>query len=161
MEEERKTPAHVELTKDAGEQAEKTGGLIAPGMIKSASVTIAETEIPLWYDLRAQIQIEEELEMSYDTLRETINNLKNPLNTKTVIQAIRILGNRGLAKNGEKVRLTDEWLYDHVRQPDMLAYKIALLGALTAGWYMETDDSTQGEIDLGLMEIRKKKEKMG
>lgn len=161
MNEEKKTPAHVELTKDAGKEIEQNGGMITPGMVKQATVTIAGFEIPLWYDLRTQIRIDEEMEMSHETLRESVDNLKNATNTKVIVNAIRIMGNRGLERAGEKVRLTEEWLLDHIEMYNMLAYKIAIIGAMTAGYYMESDENKGGEIDLGLMEIRKKKEKTG
>jgi hypothetical protein len=136
-------------------QNEEKGG-ITPDMIAGATVTVGGREIRLVYDLRAQITIDSEIGMDWDELRDCINRLKKAKNTKIVVQCIRILGNRGLQKDGEQPDLTDDWLMDHISLKDMLAYKIAILGVLTAGWYMETDDSQEREIDLGLAELRKK-----
>lgn len=136
-------------------QNEEKGG-ITPDMIAGATVTVGGREIRLAYDLRAQITIDSEIGMDWDELRDCINRLKKAKNTKIVVQCIRILGNRGLQKDGKKPDLTDDWLMDHISLKDMLAYKIAILGVLTAGWYMETDDSQEREIDLGLAELRKK-----
>lgn len=138
--------------KEGSETAEK----ITPAMVRGASVRISGIEIPLAYDLRAQITIEDELGLDWDELRDKINNLKNARNTKLVVRTLRILGNRAAEKAGETPDLTDDWLMDHISLHDMMGYKIAILGVLTAGWYMETDDSADKEIDLGLIEIRKK-----
>lgn len=142
--------ANLELKK------EQDGKPITPDMILGATITVGGREIRLAYDLRAQITIDHDIGMDWDELRDCINKLKNAKNTKTVVQCIRILGNRGLEKAGEKPDLTDDWLMDHVSMKDLLAYKIAILGVLTAGWYMETDNSSETEVDLGLAEIRKK-----
>ena len=142
----------IELTAQAGKDGQPAG----PDSLRNAYVLIAGKTIPLAYDLRTQIVIDEEIGMNYDELWENINKLKKNTNTKTVVQAIRIMGNRGLEKAGEKADLTDDWLMDHIVMRDMLVYKAAMLLTLMNGWYMETDDSDEKEVDVGLMEIRKK-----
>ena len=148
--------AKAELKLKKGAEAAAKGQKITPEMIQGTTVTVGRREIPMAYDVRTQIQIDEEIGMDWDTLRDSINNLKKSVITKTIVKCIRILGNRGLVKDGKEPDLTDEWLLDHIVMKDMLAYRIALLGTLTAGWYMETDDSQDKEIDVGLLEIRKK-----
>lgn len=141
-----------EEIKDAGEDAKE----VTAASLRFPKIKIGEREIPLAYTLRAQIAIDEELEMTWDELRENINQLKGNRNTKKMITAIRILGNAGLQRAGKEPDLTDEWLLDHIRPKDMLAYKVAMLQTLFAGQFMETDRSDEGEVDLGLIEIRKK-----
>lgn len=132
--------------------------MIMPGMIKRTSVIIGGREIPLYYDVRAQIQIDDEMELSYDELREKLKGARNK-NTKITVQAIRILGNRGLVHEGEAGDLTDEWLMDHIAMKDMATYKVALQGAILSGWFMETDNSWNERQDVTLMEINQKKTK--
>lgn len=129
-----------------------------PDAVKNASVNIGGRDIPLYYDVRAQIQIEEELEITYDELRENLNQLKGNPNTKMVISALRILGNRGLVHAGETGDLTDDWITDHIAIAYIRTYKVALLGAIMAGWFMETDNSWNEKQDEVLNEINKKKE---
>lgn len=133
---------------------------ITPEMLKNASIKVGKREIPLYYDLRAQIEFEEELGMTWDELRGSINRLKGNKNTKTVIQTIRIMGNRGLKRAGQEPDLTDDWLLDHILPKNLLEYRVAILETMMAGRYMETEENAdeQGEVDIGLMEIRKKKE---
>lgn len=142
----------LELRKPEDQEQEQ----ITPGMIKETAVTVGGREIPLYYDLRAQIEIDEELEMTYDELNEKLRG-KKP-NTKLTVQAIRILGNRALVHGGGKADLTDDWLIEHISPKDMAAYKVALMAAIMTGWFMETDDSWNERQDVTLNEILKKKE---
>ena len=131
---------------------------ITPEMLKNPSIRIGRREIPLAYNLRAQIAFEEEIGMTWDELRENINQLKGNKNTKTAVKVIRILGNQGLRLDGMDPDLTDDWLLDHIAMKNMLAYKVAILQALFAGRYMESEGSEEDEVDIGLIEIRKKNE---
>ena len=70
------------------------------------------------------------------------------------------MGNRGLKRAGQEPDLTDDWLLDHILPKNLLEYRVAILETMMAGRYMETEENAdeQGEVDIGLMEIRKKKE---
>ncbi len=46
----------------------------------------------------------------------------------------------------------------HIVPANMTAYRIALMGAMTKGWFMETEEATDEEKDDILAEIRKKNE---
>lgn len=145
------------VTKEMQKNAEAPAEVTAAAL-KFPTIKVGKREIPLAYTLRTQIRIEEDLEMTYDELRENVNQLKGNRNTKTTIRTLRILGNAGLERAGKEADLTEEWLTDHIVPKDMLAYKVAILQTLFAGRYMETENSEDGEVDIGLMEIRKKKE---
>ena len=150
--EENITQIAQEEMKSNGEE----GTEVKAASLKFPKIKVGGREIPLAYTLRAQIAIDEDLDMTWDELKENINQLKGNRNTKKMISALRILGNAGLQRAGKEPDLTDEWLLDHVRPRDMLAYKVAMLQTLFAGQFMETDNSDEGEVDLGLLEIRKK-----
>jgi len=148
---ENKTAVELEMAKEG--RAED----ITPERIKNIIVRIGGREITLLYNIRAQIQIDEALEMDFDTLRDELNKRRKP-NTKVVVTALRIMGNMGLRAAGEKPDLTDEWIIDHMVPKDLFSYRVATLTALTKGWYMETDDSADKDQDITLIELRKKNE---
>ena len=145
-------PVEIELRKNDDMQANE----IQPGMIRKISVSIGGRTIPLRYDMTAQMQIEDELMMDFNEFLEAVRKKKN---SRRVISAIRILGNRGLACAGEAADLTEEWLADHIVPMNMKSYQVAVMGATTAGWFMETDaeNNKENEDDI-LAEIRKKNE---
>ena len=128
---------------------------VTPDRIKSVTVRIGGRSIPLLYNVRAQIAIDDALEIDFDSLREELNKRRKP-NTKVVVTALRILGNEGLKAAGETPDLTDNWLMDRIIPKDMFSYRVAALTAVMKGWYMETDDSAEKDIDLTLIELRKK-----
>ncbi len=131
---------------------------ITADRIKNIIVRIGGRQLTLVYNIRAQIQIDEELEMDFDALREELNKRRKP-NTKVVVTALRIMGNMGLRLSGAEPDLTDEWIIDHMIPKDLFSYRVAALTALTKGWYMETDDSADKDQDITLIEIRKKNER--
>ena len=148
---EKKTAVELEMTEEA--KAED----ITPERIKNIIVRIGGRQLTLVYNIRAQIQIDDALEMDFDTLREELNKRRKP-NTKVVVTALRIMGNMGLKMTGKEPDLTDEWIIDHMIPKDLFSYRVAALTALTKGWYMETDDSADKDQDITLIEIRKKNE---
>ena len=74
---------------------------------------------------------------------------------RTVIGLIRLMGNAGLKHAGQEPDLTDEWLIDHIKPGYTTSYRIAVMGAVTAGWFMESDQGEKEQDDV-LAEIRKK-----
>lgn len=152
MKEQKAPTINVEMIKT--EDQENT----RPDAIKSASVTICGREIPLYFDMRAELQIEDEMGMTGIELRENLSQLRKNPNSRNVIAAIRILGNRGYAHAGETGDLTDEWIIDHMSHGFDRVYKTALMLAITAGLFMETDNSWNEKQDEVLNEINKKKE---
>ena len=149
MEKDNKSPVDIEL-RDAADQEKKE---ITPGMIRSVTVTIGNREIPLRYNLRAQERMEEELDMDYADVQTAMGKKKN---TRLAIRAIMILGNEGLERAGEQPDLTEEWLTDHIIPMHMTLYRMAVIGAMTKGWYMENEEDSREEQDDILAEIRKK-----
>ena len=119
-------------------------------------VKIGGREIPLIYNMRTHVKVEEEMGADFYELLDKVN--KGKKNTKTVIEAIRIMGNEGLRSAGEKPDLTTEWLMDNMEPVHATGYRMMALGALIAGWHMETDNSAEEEQDVTLNEIRKKNE---
>lgn len=148
---EKKTSVELEMTE------ETNGGALDPEQIKRVSVRIGGREIPLLYSTRAQIAIDDALEMDFDSLRQELNQRRKP-NMKVVAVALRIMGNEGLRRAGETPDLTDDWVIDHIIPKDAFAYRVAELTALMKGWYMESDNSDEEDVDVTLIEIRKKKE---
>ena len=143
------SPAKIEL-----EEAQENAAPEAPRRVRSVTVKIGGRDIPLKYDMRVQLQIEEELEMDYYELQENLNKKKR--NTGVIMRAIRLMGNEGLRAEGKEPDLTAEWLEEQMRPAYTTDYRIAALGALVAGWYMETDNSYEKKQDVVLNEIRKK-----
>ena len=150
--EQMESAAHIKMATEAHEE----DGRFVPGKVKSASVRIGGREIPLRYDMRVQLQVEEELGTDFYELQNKLN--KDKKSTKTVIGAIRILGNEGLKAAGETPDLTDDWLMDNMVPAQIINYRLAAMAALVAGWYMETDNSYEEKQDVVLNEIRKKNE---
>ena len=145
--------ARVELREDKVDDLSKVKE-ITPGMIKQVDISVGKREIPLRYTLRAQMEMDEELDLSFEEAQEKLKKK----NTKTVVSLMRILGNEGLRLNGKEADLTDEWLTGHIVPVNMTAYRIALMGAMTKGWFMETEEVSEAEQDDILAEIRKKNE---
>ena len=147
-------PVRIDLKDEAAarEAAEKNEP-IAPNMIRGVTVEIGGRTIPLLYNMRVQLQIEEELGMDFSEINE---KLKGKKNTRTVISMILLMGNAGLKKAGQAPDLTEDWLIDHIKPGYTTSYRIAAMGAVTAGWFMETDTKDDTEQDDILAEIRKK-----
>ena len=142
-----KAAVEIELKKGEDEQ-------ITPDRIKGVKVEIGGRMIPLIYTMRVQLGVEREMETDFYTLQDTINKSKRC--TKETIEIIRLMGNEGLRREGKEPDLTTEWLTDNMKPTQMLNYRIAVMGALIEGWYMETDNGEDEEKDLVLDEIRKK-----
>lgn len=151
MNKESKNPVQIDLKEEAKKEENKD---ILLGMIKDVKVTIGGRELVLVYNMRVQMKVEEEMEMDFAELQEKLNKAKR--STKTVIGIIRLMGNEGLRRDGKEPDLTEEWLADHMQPGFMLSYRIAAISAITAGWFMETDNSYNEEQDVTLNEIRKK-----
>ena len=120
------------------------------------SVKIAGQEIPLRYTMRELADMEEAIG-TMDNFRDLI--LKGKRRLRNMTTAIRIMGNSGLEKAGEKGDLTDEWLMDHMDPGRIKAYQIAVLGAFTDGFRMESESQQEQDRDLVLEELERKKEK--
>ena len=129
-----------------------------PKRVKRAFVLISDREIPLRYDLRVQIQVEDELDMDFYGLQDKLIGEDKKIATKTILSALRIMGNAGLRSSGQAPDLTEGWLLENVRLRHLQKYATALMGAMVAGWWMETDDSFNEKHDVVLEEIRKKNE---
>ena len=151
MNKESKNPVQIDLKEEAKKEENKD---IQPGMIKDVKVTIGGRELVLVYNMRVQMKVEEEMEMDFAELQEKLNKAKR--SSKAVIGIIRLMGNEGLRRDGKEPDLTEEWLADHMQPGFMLSYRIAAISAITAGWFMETDNSYNEEQDVTLNEIRKK-----
>ena len=117
------------------------------------SLQIAGREIPLRYTMRELADMEETIG-TMDNFRDLM--LKGSHRLRNMAAAIRIMGNSGLNKAGETADLTDDWLLDHMDPGRLKGYQIAVLGAFTDGFRMETEEDQ--ERDLVLEEIERKKE---
>lgn len=117
------------------------------------SVTVDGREIPLRYTMRELADMEEAIG-TMDQFRDLI--LKGKRRLRNMIVAIRIMGNSGLEHQGKPADLTDEWLLDHMDPNGLKGYQIAVLGAFTLGWKMETEE--EKVHDVTLEEIERKKE---
>lgn len=117
------------------------------------SITVDEREIPLRYTMPELADMEEAIG-TMDNFRDLI--LKGKRRIRNMVAAIRIMGNSGLAHAGQEADLTDEWLLEHMAPGNLRTYQIAVLGAFTDGWKMETSEDTVR--DPTLEEIERKKE---
>ena len=142
----------VHIETDEGRKDED--GLAAPGRVKNVSLKIGGREIPLRYNMRVQLKVEEELGTDFYELQNQLN--KNKLSIKTIIGAVRLMGNEGLKHAGLEPDLTEDWLLDNMVPAQILSYRMAAMAALVAGWHMETDNSFEEKQDVVLNEIRKK-----
>lgn len=124
--------------------------------VNNMAVKIGGRDIPLVYNMRTHVQVQEEMGTDFYELLDQVN--KGRKNTKTVISALRIMGNEGLRLAGEKPDLTEDWLLDNMEPVHEKGYRFFVLGALIDGWKMETDNSDEVEQDETLNEIRKKNE---
>lgn len=116
-------------------------------------ITVAGREIPLRYTMVELADMEEEIG-TMDNFKELI--LKGRRRLRNMASAIRIMGNGGLAHEGQPADLTDEWLLANLDPGKLKSYQIAILAAFTSGWKMETQEETVR--DLVLEEIERKKE---
>lgn len=152
MEMNKESAVHIEMA----EEPKEVNGEMIPGKVRSVEVRIGGRVIPLRYNMRTQLLVEEELGTDFYELQNKLN--KDKKSTKVTIGAIRIMGNEGLKAAGEAPDLTDEWLIDHMSPAKIMDYRLAAMAALVAGWYMETDNSYEEKQDVVLNEIRKKNE---
>lgn len=141
---------------EMAEEPKEVDGELVPGKVRSVQVWIGGRVIPLRYNMRTQLLVEEELGTDFYELQNKLN--KDKKSTKVTIGAIRIMGNEGLKAAGEAADLTDEWLIEHMSPAKIMDYRLAAMAALVAGWYMETDNSYEEKQDVVLNEIRKKNE---
>ena len=116
------------------------------------TIKVGGREIPLRYTMRELADMEEEIG-TMDNFRDLI--IKGKRRLRNMAAAIRIMGNSGLEHSGQTADLTDDWLLDHLEPGRLKGYQIAVLGAFTDGWKMETNEET--ERDLVLEEIERKK----
>jgi len=151
MSEKGNAPVSIDLQDNAKEAVEEKRE-ITPNMIRGITVEIGGRSIPLRYTMPVQLQVEEELGIDFSEITE---KLKAKKNTRLVISLIRMMGNAGLKHAGKDPDLTDEWLIDHIKPGYTTSYRVAVMGAVTAGWFMETDQGEQEQDDV-LAEIRKK-----
>ena len=116
------------------------------------SIKVGGREIPLRFKMPELADMEEAIG-TMDNFQELI--LRGRRRIRNITAAIRIMGNSGLAHAGQTADLTDDWLLDHLETWNLRSYQIAVLGAFTDGWKMETNEET--ERDLVLEEIERKK----
>lgn len=124
------------------------------------SIKIAGREIPLLFNLRSWMQMEEEVcvlarvddILKYNSEERTCRNLSE------IVSLVRIFGNEGLRKSGQEADLTDDWLIEHIRPAQMVNIRIALMGVMGEGFASEQLKKDEGaERDLVLEEINQKK----
>lgn len=151
MNEKGTAPVSIAL-KERAEEAAENNEPITPDLIRQVSVNIGGRDIPLRYTMRVQLQIEEELGIDFSEINDKIKGKKN---TRMVIGLIRLMGNAGLKQAGQEPDLTDDWLIDHIKPGYTTSYRIAVMGAVSAGWFMESDQDEKEQDDV-LAEIRKK-----
>ena len=151
MEKERKNPVQIDLAEKNEDSKE-----FQPDRIRGVKVEIGGRELNLIYTMRVQMQAEEELEIDFTQLQEKLG--KGKRTTRTLVGMFRLMGNEGLRLAGEKPDLTDDWIIDHMLPGYTMSYRIAAMSAVTAGWFMENDNSYNEEQDVTLNEIRKKNE---
>ena len=119
------------------------------------SVKIGGREIPLRYTMRELADMEEAIG-TMDQFRDLI--LKGKHRIRNMATAIRIMGNSGLKKAEMTADLTEDWLMEYMDPGKLKAYQIAVLGAFTDGFQMESENERQQERDLVLEEIERKKD---
>ena len=151
MEKERKNPVRIDLKEAEPIEGSKE---FQPDRIRGVNVEIGGRELDLVYTMRVQMQAEEELGIDFTELQEKLG--KGKRTTRTLVGLIRLMGNEGLRLAGEKPDLTEDWILDNMKPGYTMSYRIAAMSAVTAGWFMESDNSYNEEQDVTLNEIRKK-----
>lgn len=117
------------------------------------TVTIGGREIPLHYTMRELADMEEAIG-TMDGFKELI--LQGQKRIRNMATSIRIMGNAGLRQDNRLADLTDEWVLDHMEPAKLQGYQIAVLGAFTDGFRMETEEDKVR--DPVLEELERKKE---
>lgn len=117
------------------------------------SVTIGGREIALRYTVRELADMEEQIG-TMDAFNELI--MKGRRRLRNMATAIRIMGNSALTHDGKKGDLTDDWLLDHMDASQIKTYQIAILGAFSEAFRMESEENAVR--DPVLEEIERKKE---
>lgn len=152
MKTENKGPVRIEL-----QEEKQIGKDINPAHVTGITVSIGGRELKLVYNMRVQALIEDELELDFTEFNEKLTKSKRC--TRLVISAMRIMANEGLRQDGQEPDVTDEWLMDHMQPVYTQTYRVAAIGAVAKGWFMETDNSYNEEQDETLIELRKKNER--
>ena len=121
------------------------------------TIKIGEREIPLRFRMDQFIEIEEEVG-NLGEVREMILKGRNRL--RNLIKVIQILGNAGLKHAKEKDDLTFEWLTENMDPHALMAYQLAVIGALSKDSESEAakEEAEDKERDLVLEEIEAKKD---
>ena len=119
-------------------------------------ITIGGREIPLRFTMNQFAEVEEEVGFLSE-LRELIAEKRERV--RNVIRMIRIMGNAGLAKAGEKPDLTDEWIGENMKPFQLAVYQQALLACIAEAGQSEAEreENEDKERDLVLEEINRKK----
>ena len=121
------------------------------------TVNIGEKEIPLKFGMREFEEIEENVGSMLDIQELIVKGKKRVRNT---IQALRIMGNAGLKKNGEQPDLTDEWLEENMEPLMIKTYQMAVINTIQKSGRSEaeTENNENEERDLVMEEIEEKKD---
>lgn len=117
-------------------------------------VEIKGRVIPLLFNTEAFMLTEQEVCL----FKDFINEIQGKNGTEITIKMVRIMGNIALKEEGKKPVLTDKWLLANVPPMALSDYKRAVVEAIAEGMNSEHKDSDDGERDLVLEELNKKKE---
>ena len=123
--------------------------------MEPVTVEIGGRTIPLLFTMPEFMQIEEEIG-SLVNIEEFIAKGKKRI--RNTLQCIRIMGNAGLKKAGEKADLTDEWLEKHMKPLIFRTYQLAVVKEIQRGGNSEAEieRSENEERDLVMEELVKK-----
>ena len=125
--------------------------------MKGITIKIAEKSIPLYFGMDQFIEIEENVG-NLGEVRDLL--LKGRQRLRNLITVIRILGNAGLAREGQDADLTEEWLRAEMDPHALMAYQIAVMACLTRDGESEAvkEEEENKERDLVLEEVQQKKD---
>ena len=137
-----------------------------------AEIKLRGRKIPLLYTVYEMKQVQEEI-CSLGDFQYVIFG-RNPEDDKdnskygsaehlsALAGLIRIMGNAGLEEAGEKPDLTDKWIMRAMRPASISDYIAACADALNEGMSSEyPQEEAEGQVDVTLEEMNKKKEKDG
>ena len=120
-------------------------------------ITIGGREIPMRFRMDQFAEAEETVG-NMGKITELI--IEGKRRVRNVVSLIRIMGNAGLKKAGEKPDLTDEWLMENMEPHRLKDYQEAVINCLKAEEQSEakTEMNENEERDLVLEEIEQKKD---
>lgn len=118
------------------------------------TITIAGTEFPLGFDVRAWINELEPAFGSLDKMAEKLGGQDKPITAGVTMLTFVI--NAGFRAEGNNKTISKEWLIDNLKPKEVALAVQEGQKAIIASFRQEETESDQGPVDVVLAELEKK-----